>query len=259
MNQDLPLVSIITPLYNCEKYIGETIQSVINQTYSNWEMIIVDDCSKDNGVKIVTKYQEIDKRIRLFYNSQNLGGAGTRNKAIKEARGKYIAFLDSDDLWKKSKLERQIDFMEKNNYDFSHTEYERIGENKEKLNVLSKTPEKAGYRSLLYQNTIGCLTAIYNAEKLGKIYMPNIRTGQDYALWLEILKKTKYIYGLQENLAEYRVRKESLSKNKIRKIKNLYKMYRIYNNQSCINSIIFLFTNTISRYFNIKMKKRKGN
>lgn len=255
MNQNLPLVSIVTPLYNCEKYIEETIQSVFNQTYKNWEMIIVDDCSKDSGVKIVEKYKKLDKRVKLFCNRQNLGGAETRNEAIKKAQGKYIAFLDSDDIWKKDKLEKQIKFMEKNNYDFSHTEYERIGEKNEKLNIFSKISKKIDYKTLLYQNTIGCLTAIYNAEKLGKIYMPNIRTGQDYALWLEVLKKTKYAYGLQENLAEYRVRKGSLSKNKIKKIKNLYRMYRIYNNQNMINATIFLFTNTISRYFSIKIRR----
>ncbi len=135
-----PLVSIITPLYNCEKYIEETILSVINQTYKNWEMIIVDDCSKDNGTEIVEKYQRKDNRIKLFKNEINLGGAGTRNKCIEKAKGKYIAFLDSDDLWKKEKLEKQISFMEKNNYLFSYTKYERINEEGEKLNLLSKIP-----------------------------------------------------------------------------------------------------------------------
>ena len=133
-----PLVSIITPLYNCEKYIEETILSVINQTYKNWEMIIVDDCSKDKGVEIVEKYQRLDSRIKLYKNEINLGGAGTRNKCIEKAKGKYIAFLDSDDLWKKEKLEKQISFMEKNNYLFSYTKYERISEDGYKLNLVSK-------------------------------------------------------------------------------------------------------------------------
>lgn len=255
MMKQEPLVSIITPLYNSEKFIKETLESVLNQTYKNWEMIIVDDCSSDRSVEIVEKYQQKDERIKLLKNKKNLGGAGARNRGIESARGKYIAFLDSDDLWKNNKLEKQIIFMEKNNVLFSYSNYERIGENGERLNIYSKIINKITYKELLYQNIIGCLTAVYNVEKLGKIFMPNIRTGQDYALWLEILKKAEIAYGINENLAYYRVRKGSLSKNKVRKIKNLYKMYRVYNNQSQIKSIIYLLTNTISRYFNFKMQK----
>lgn len=249
-----PLVSIITPLYNCEKYIEETIQSVINQTYKNWEMIIIDDCSKDNGVKIVEKYQKLDDRIKLYRNETNLGGAGTRNKCIEKAKGKYIAFLDSDDLWKNEKLKKQINFMEKNNYLFSYTKYERINEKGEKLNLLSKIPKKLNYNYMLKINPIGCLTAIYNQEKLGKIYLPEIKIGQDFALWLEVLKKSDKAYGLMENLAEYRYREKSLSKNKKKKIFCLWKIYRKYNSQSIVNSIYFIILNIIYSKFNLKMK-----
>lgn len=249
------LVSIITPLYNSEKYIEETIQSVINQTYNNWEMIIVDDCSKDNGIKIVERYQKLDKRIKLYKNEKNLGGAGTRNIAIEKAKGKYIAFLDSDDLWKKNKLERQISFMENNKYNFSYTKYERIDEKGKKLNLLSKIPQKLDYKFMLKRDPIGCLTAIYNKESLGKIFLPNIKINQDYALWLEILKKEKYAYGLMENLAFYRVRNNSLSKNKIKKIKYVYQMYRKYNNQNIFKTVWYLLNNIIDSYFNLKMEK----
>lgn len=250
-----PLVSIITPLYNCEKYIEETILSVINQTYQNWEMIIVDDCSKDKGVKIVEKYQKLDEKIKLFKNEINLGGAGTRNKCIEKAKGKYIAFLDSDDLWKKEKLEKQINFMEKNNCLFSYTKYERVNEKGKKLNLLSKIPKELDYKYMLKINPIGCLTAIYNQEKLGKIYLPEIKIGQDFALWLEVLKKSGKAYGLMENLAEYRYREKSLSKNKKKKVLCLWKIYRKYNNQSILKSSYFIFLNIIYSKFNLKMRK----
>lgn len=252
-----PLVSIITPLYNCEKYIEETIQSVINQTYENWEMIIVDDCSKDKGVEIVEKYQRLDNRIKLYKNEINLGGAGTRNKCIEKAKGKYIAFLDSDDLWKKEKLEKQISFMKKNNYLFSYTKYERISEDGHKLNLISKIPQKLNYKYMLKVNPIGCLTAVYNQEKLGKIYLPEIKIGQDFALWLEVLKKSGNAHGLMESLAEYRYRESSLSKNKKKKVFCLWEIYRKYNNQSILKSSYYILLNIIYSKFNLKMKKFK--
>ncbi|MDH6456566.1 teichuronic acid biosynthesis glycosyltransferase TuaG [Fusobacterium sp. PH5-7] len=249
------LVSIITPLYNSEKYISETIESVLNQTYKNWEMLIVDDCSKDDGVKIVNEYILKDKRIKLFKNKKNLGGAETRNEAIKKAEGKYIAFLDSDDLWKKEKLILQIEFMEKNEYAFTYTQYERIDEGGERLKLLSKIPKTITYKQMLKINPIGCLTAIYNQEKLGKIYLPDIKIGQDFALWLEILKISKLGYGLEENLASYRYRISSLSKNKKKKLFCIWKIYREYNNQNIFNSLIYIFFNIVYSKFNLKMKK----
>ncbi|OFL80821.1 MULTISPECIES: glycosyltransferase family 2 protein [Fusobacterium] len=250
-----PLVSIITPLYNSEKYIEETIESVLNQAYKNWEMLIVDDCSKDNGVKIVNEYVLKDKRIKLFRNKKNLGGAETRNEAIKKAKGKYIAFLDSDDLWKKEKLILQIEFMEKNDYTFTYTQYERIDEKGKRLKLLSKIPKIITYKEMLKINPIGCLTAIYNQEKLGKIYLPNIKIGQDFALWLEILKVSKLGYGLEENLANYRYRISSLSKDKKKKLFCIWEIYRKHNKQNIFNSIIYMTFNIIYSKFNLKMKK----
>lgn len=249
------LVSIITPLYNSEKYIKETIESVLNQTYKNWEMIIVDDCSKDLGSEIVKLYQAKDKRIKLLELSKNLGGAGARNKAIEESQGRFIAFLDSDDIWKKEKLEKQINFMKKNKYEFTFTKYERIDENSKKLNQISIIPEKINYKGMLKNDPIGCLTAIYDTKFIGKIYLPNIKINQDYALWLEILKKIEFAYGLKINLAEYRVRKNSLSKSKIKKIKYVWEMYRKYNKQNFYKSIYFLINTIIYSIFDLKMKK----
>lgn len=250
-----PLVSIITPLYNSEKYIAETIESVLAQTYTNWEMIIVDDCSKDNGVRIVEEYQKKDKRIKLYKNEINKGGAGTRNVAIEKADGKYIAFLDSDDLWKKEKLEKQTSFMESLDCSFSYTKYERISEDGKKLNLISKIPKTLNYQELLKINPIGCLTAMYDQEKLGKIYLPDIKIGQDFALWLEVMKKAEEARGLEENLAEYRYREMSLSKNKKRKVFCMWEIYRKYNNQSILRTLIYIFYNIVYSKFNLKMEQ----
>lgn len=252
-----PLVSIITPLYNSEKFIAETIESVLTQTYKNWEMIIVNDCSKDQGPVIVQKYLKKDSRIKLFNNEKNLGGAGTRNEAIKRATGKYIAFLDSDDLWKKEKLEKQINFMENNNYDLTYSKFERIDEESKSLYQEITIPEKVSYKQLFKADVIGCLTAIYNQEKLGKIYMPDVKMGQDFALWLKILKKINFAYGLDESLALYRIRKGSLSKNKFNRIKYNWIIFRKYNNQGVISSIWYLFNNIVDKVFELRVKKVK--
>ena len=163
-----PLVSIITPLYNCEKYIEETILSVINQTYKNWEMIIVDDYSKDKGAEIVRKYRKIDSRIKLYKNEINQGVSFTRNRAIDLSLGKYIAFLDSDDLWKKEKLEKQISFMEENNIVLSYTGYEKINSDGS-LRGEIKVPEKLDYNELLKNCLIGFLTAVYPKRRFKRI------------------------------------------------------------------------------------------
>lgn len=254
-----PLVSVITPLYNSEKFIEETIKSVLDQTYTNWEMIIIDDCSEDRSVEIVEKYQQKENRIKLLKNKENLGVAESRNEGIKYAKGKYIAFLDSDDLWKKDKLKKQIFFMEENKYNFSYTKFEKIDEKGRRLNIYSKVLTRIQYKDLLYENIIGCLTVIYNKKKLGNLFMKKMLVGEDYTLWLDILKKEKYSYGLSENLAEYRVRKKSLSKNRIKTIKNLYIMYRKYNGQTCINSFKFILSNIYYKYLKNKILRFKEN
>lgn len=209
-----PLVSIITPLYNSEKYIGETIESVLNQSYSNWEMIIIDDQSSDNGVEIVEKYKKLDERIKLFLNDKNIGVSDSRNRGIESSKGKYIAFLDSDDLWKKNKLEIQIKFMEENRISISYTAYEKlreVGKNKSKIEV----PNKINYKKLLKGNLMGCLTVIIKKDFLGTFRFKNIKQ-EDYVLWLELLKETDYAYGIEESLAYYRILKNSRSSNKIK-------------------------------------------
>lgn len=250
------LVSIIIPLYNSEKYIEETIKSVLDQTYKNWEMLIIDDCSTDNGAEIVKKYQD-DKRIKYFKLDINSGAAVCRNKGIELSNGEYIAFLDSDDLWKKEKLEKQIRFMKENNYSISFTEYEEIDENGNKLNILIKSPRKpVTYRRYLLTNPIGCLTGMYNVKKLGKVYMPLMRNREDTGFWLNILKKEK-AYSLNENLAFYRIRKNSLSFNKYKLIKFHWNLYRKVEKLSVIESLFYIFTSIMTKILKIKEKTIK--
>jgi teichuronic acid biosynthesis glycosyltransferase TuaG len=246
------LVSIITPLYNSEEYVKETIESALSQTYNDWEMIIVDDCSTDKGPGIVQEYAEKDSRISLIKLTKNSGAAVARNTAIKVAKGSYIAFLDSDDLWTPEKLEKQIQFMEENDYSFTFTSYQQITEDGKKFGKVIKVPSILNYRQALLKNPIGCLTAVYNAEKLGKIYMPLIRKRQDYALWLKILKKGFKGHGLNQVLAYYRVRRNSISSNKVELIKYQWKLYRKIEKLTLIESTFYLSCVIFQKIFKIK-------
>ena len=219
------LVSVIIPSYKLEKFISKTIESVINQTYSNWEMIIVDDCSPDKSNEIIEKYMQKDNRIKLIKLNKNNGSAVARNTAIKEARGRYIAFLDADDLWLPKKLEKQIEFMKKNDLSFTYSSYYLIDEEENPLGVYNTIPEIT-YESMLKTCSVGCLTAIYDSQKLGKMYMPNILKRQDYGLWLKILKRIGKTKGMLEPLAVYRIRKNSVSSNKLKAAFYQWRVYR---------------------------------
>ena len=220
------LVSIITPTYNCGKFIARTIDSVQAQTYTNWEMIIVDDCSKDDTKEVVEKYMENDSRIKYECLETNSGAAVARTRAMELATGSYMAFLDSDDIWKPEKLEKQLKFMEDNDINFSCTEYEQIDEDDNKLGRVIKVVKKTGYNRLLLDCPVGNSTVMYNVEKMGKFEVPNIRKRNDDALWLQMLKKEKYIIGMPEVLMEYRIRQNSISSNKVALIKYHWKLYR---------------------------------
>ena len=245
-----PLVSIITPCYNSESFIADTIKSVQNQSYENWEMLITDDGSTDSSIKIIEKFATEDTRIKLFKIS-NAGAAVARNHSIEQAKGTYIAFLDSDDIWLPKKLEKQINFMETNNYILSFTSYQRMNEEGILINEVVKAHAKLNYKNMLYSNKIGCLTAMYNQEKLGKIYMPLIRKRQDYALWLSILKKVDFAYGLDEVLATYRLRNFSMSAKKTEMIKWNWKLYREIERKSIVEATYYVLSNIC-----IKLKNR---
>lgn len=247
---DDPLVSIITPTYNCAKFIGETIETVLKQTYKNWEMIIVDDESKDNTEEIVSQYN--DERIKYTKLKENSGADVARNTAIDKANGKYIAFLDSDDLWEPEKLEKQIKFMKKNNYNITATDYQKIDEEGKLLNKIIKTKEKVDYNSMLLSNSVGNSTIVYNAENIGKFKVPNIKKRNDYALWLQMLKKEKYIYGMPETLMKYRVRSNSISRNKLNLIKYQWELYRKIEQLSIIRSAYHIVMWALIKTFRTK-------
>jgi len=245
------LVSIITPLYNSEVYIEACIQSVISQTYTNWEMIIIDDGSSDNSAEIVKSI--VDKRIHLIKLPENKGASFARNTAIEMAQGNYIAFLDADDLWNSEKLAIQIRFMEEKSISFSFSSFGFANEKGELLPKIMVALSSVNYDKMLKNNYIGCLTAIYNCTELGKIYMPNFRKRQDWGLWLRILKKTNIARSVHQPLAYYRVGNESLSKNKIKLLKTNFEFYNNYLGYSYIKSfyrmIFFLYS-----YFEYKKK-----
>ncbi|MCV9884745.1 teichuronic acid biosynthesis protein TuaG [Metabacillus halosaccharovorans] len=224
--ENIPCVSIVTPSYNSSKYIEETVQSVKEQTFTNWEMIIVDDCSKDDTREILNKLSKEDSRIKVILLQTNSGAAVARNTAIEAARGKYIAFLDSDDLWLPQKLEKQLKFMEKNDIIFSFTKYDVMDEDGNNLNKPVSVPESIDYHGLLKNTIIGCLTVMINIEKLGKMKMPEIRTRQDFAFWLSILRKGHKAFGINETLARYRYVSDSISSNKLKAAKRNWQVYR---------------------------------
>lgn len=247
-------VSIITPLYNAENYIEETINSVINQTYKNWEFLIIDDFSEDNGPEIVKKYLEKDERIKLLEMKESSCGhvEKVRNFGIKSASGCYIAFLDSDDLWEKNKLCKQIKFMEENNYSFSFTQYQQISESGKKLNKIIRVPKELNYKKALIKNSIGCLTVVYNQNKIGKIFMPEAEKREDYACWLYVLKNITNAYGLNENLAYYRLRKNSFSGKKYKLLKYQWNLYRKVEKLNYFESCFYLLCVVFQKIIGIK-------
>ena len=219
-------MSIITPAYNSSKFIEDCISSVLAQTYTNWEMIIVDYLSEDNSKEKIIVLSQNDTRIKTIFLDKNIGAAGARNIAISKAKGKYIAFLDSDDLWMPTKLEAQIYFMQKKDIAFSYTTYQSISEDGNKLFSVVKAPGIMTYSSYLKNTIIGCLTVVIDREKTGNFEMPNIRSSHDMALWLLIMKRGFHGYGIDENLAKYRVVSNSNTSSKLRAAKDVWKVYR---------------------------------
>lgn len=221
------LVSVITPVYKCEKMIEETINSVLNQTYKNFEMILVDDCSPDDSAKIIKKYAKRNKRIRYFKLKENSGAAVARNKALEESHGRFIAYLDADDLWENDKIEKQVKFMIENDYAFTCTDYEKIDEVGNSLKVI-KIPKKVNYNLFLRNTIIQTVGVMVDTKKTGKdlLIMPNIRRRQDAATWCQLLKNGYDCYDVPEVLSYYRVVSNSLSSNKFKAIKMNWYWYR---------------------------------
>lgn len=220
-----PIVTIIMPSYNSASTIQQAIDSIRIQTFSNWELLVVDDCSTDNTFSLVTAYTILDERIMLLRQSSNLGPARARNVALRAANGRYIAFLDSDDCWLPQKLERQVDFMGERKSALSYTLYRRFEADIKQPRPLVELPSSFTYTGLLKHTGIGCLTAMIDRELSGPIEFPLIRH-EDYALWLTILKRGFVAHGLMEDLGRYRVSKKSVSGNKFKSASWVWNIYR---------------------------------
>ena len=246
-------VSIITPTYNSIKYIDQVVNCILSQTFTDWEWIIVDDCSSDGTKDYLKSLDKEHSNIHCFYNKTNLGAGPARNLAIENANGEYIAFIDSDDLWTLDKLEKQIHFMDENDSVMSHTSYGFIDQNGESIRtVFEVSDHPVSYENLLKNTEISCLGAIYSQKKLGKRYMPDIRRKQDYALWLSILKDGHCSDPIKESLAFYRQHKDSATSKKYKLI--LKHCLFLHNNEglSWIKSLYCTFWwgyNGIIKYY----------
>ena len=240
MNKKKELISIIVPVYNAEHFLADTIKTVQDQTYQNWEMILVDDYSKDNSIKVIQKAMKKDKRIKLFCQKQNGGAALARNRGIMEASGDYICFLDADDLWHKDKLQKQLNFMKENKCAFSFTGYQYANCNGVANGKKVWVPERISYKQALKNTTIAPVTVMFNMHLLNKndIMMPNVKS-EDTATWWKVLKKVDYSYSINEILSYYRRSKNTSSSNKIRAIKQTWNLYRNVENFNVVKSFYY--------------------
>lgn len=241
------LVSIIMPCYNSSRFIAECIESVQNQTYKDWELLIVDDCSSDNSIEIIKRYAKQDKRIKLLTKSQNSGAGVARNLAIKRAQGTYLAFIDSDDWWYSDKLELQLAFMQDNSYEFTYTDYEDCDEN---LNVLHTFRQKRriSFNDLCVECSIGTPGVVLYITRIGKIYMPETRRSEDWGLWLKVIEQTGFAYSLAQPLWKYRHNAGSTSSSKLAALKDVFSMYRNVVHFSLIKSWYYLLMKMLPRY-----------
>lgn len=245
----MQLVSIITPCYNSAKYIAQSIYSVINQSYSNWELLIIDDGSTDDTISIVKKIALSDSRIHLIQLTKNQGSGVARDAALNLAKGSYIAFLDADDVWKPNKLEKQLTFMKENNLPLTFSFYELIDEVSNSLSVIVTSPKMITYKQLFFCNWVGNLTGIYSVDFFGKVPISSIKKRQDWILWLTLVKKAGSITPTPLNLAYYRVRKDSLSASKWKLIKYNFLVYRDFHQQNIFKATISLVQFLVTQFF----------
>ena len=247
--QDYGLVSIITPTWACASFISETIKSVMAQTYQNWELLIQDDCSTDGTDKVVEPFQEMDSRIKYECNPKNSGAAITRNNALKRAKGRWIAFLDSDDLWMPEKLEKQLAFMVESGYHFSYTNHGFIDENANILPGYLTGPKHISKTGMFSYCWVGCLTVMYDKHVVGVVQIKDIKKNNDYAMWLKVCKKTD-CYLLDESLGYYRIRSGSISRHsKISLIKWHYRLFRDAEEQPRVIALLNTIRNLICGFY----------
>ncbi len=225
MDDREPLVSVITPAYNCGRFIQQAIDSVRGQSFENWEMVVADDASRDDTCTIVERNCALDSRIRLIRSDKNRGVAAARNRALAAARGRYVAFLDSDDLWLPSKLEEQLRFMVEENIAFSCTQYRHISEDGSRCGSLIVPLDKFDYPRYLKNTCIGCLTVMLDRSRTGDMHFEQ-QPREDSILWLDLMKRGIHAYALQRDLARYRIVNGSDSGNKMRASRAIWKIYR---------------------------------
>lgn len=226
MSKKEALVSVIMPAYNCEKYVVEAINSVLAQTYKNWELLVLDDGSKDNTLQIIEEFSQKDSRIKALPNGKNMGVSATRNRGIELASGDWIAFLDSDDMWEPLKLEKQFEVVENKSAEFLFTGSSYINEEGEPFRGMFEVPEKVTYKRLRNQNVISCSSVLVKKKYFENIKMEKDEMHEDYAVWLRILKLGVTAYGVNEPLLIYRISRNSKSGNKIKTVKMTYKVFR---------------------------------
>lgn len=224
--ENQPLVSVIMPCYNMERFIACTIESVQRQTYPHWELLIVDDASTDGTAEIVKSHQNQDDRIRFVVKEQHSGIADSRNQAIRMAQGRYLAFLDSDDLWHPDKLEVQLRFMTEKNIGFCYSSYDCVDETGAPLEKTVKAVSDLDYEAYLRNTIIGCSTVMLDKTIVSEVVVPNFRTSEDTATWLNILKKGFLAYAIGQPLTSYRIRQHSASSNKLKASSDLWRVYR---------------------------------
>lgn len=249
------LISIIMPAYNCERYIKEAINSVIGQIYQSWELIVIDDGSRDKTITIVEELSKKDERIRFYKNEKNQGVSATRNRGISLASGEWIAFLDSDDMWDGSKLEKQMTFAERSCAEFLFTGSAFINENGNYYQGILEVPEKVNYKKLRMHNVISCSSVIIKKKFFKDIKMEKDDMHEDYAVWLKILRTGVCAYGINDPLLIYRISRDSKSGNKIKTIKMTYKVFRFIgmNPVASVYFMIMHIMGSIKKYRRIKM------
>jgi teichuronic acid biosynthesis glycosyltransferase TuaG len=243
------LISVITPVYNSEKYIGDAIRSVLAQTHTNWEMLIADDCSRDNTADVIKGFD--DPRVKYFLLEKNSGAAIARNKALEAAKGRFIAFLDADDMWKPEKLERQLAFMINKNIGFSFSGYEILDDDKGKNKVI-KVPKTLNYSQFMKNTVIGTLTVMINTEITGEVRLVNVKKDHDSMTWAKLLREGNIAYGLNESLAYYRKVEGSISNNKFEAVKNHWNNCRQIEKLSvpkCLYYFFFYGINAVKKHY----------
>ncbi|WP_334126684.1 glycosyltransferase family 2 protein [Empedobacter brevis] len=236
---EVELVSIITPCYNSERFITETYRSIKEQSYPNWEWIIVDDCSTDDSVQTICSFN--DERIKLIVQKSNQGAASARNLALSKAKGRYITFIDSDDLWLPKFLETTINYLKNKNESLVYTSYKRVDENLKPLLEDFIAIDKVDYKRILYNCPIPMLTSVYDSSVMGIVEFPKVELREDHAMWIQLLKKIKYARAIEESFAIYRIRENSVSRNKFNIALRQYDVYRKFLKMNFLQSSYYTF------------------